>query len=149
VRKPSTLLLDRLLPRKLHQKGEEEQAVSLGQKGSLTGQHVEDNGGQEGETIPIVVNTPVTLGSIDSSYLVHYPLYPKKRPPTKYDISLQLEYQSYEGTYVQVKLAKKENPYTQPKHAGIDKRFWSLFHYSFYSSVCLSKPRIRNMQWVD
>jgi hypothetical protein len=92
-------------------------------RGSLTGQHVEDNGGQEGKTIPIEVNAPVSLGEIDSSYLVHYPLFPKKRPPTKYDSSLQLEYQSFEGTYVQVKLAREENPYTQPKHAGIDKRF--------------------------
>jgi hypothetical protein len=104
-----------------------------GGRGSLTRQHVEDNGGQEGKTITIVVNAPVRLGKIDSSYLVNYPLFPKKRPPTKYDNSLQLEYQSFEGTYVQVKLAREENPYTQPKHAGIDKRFWSLFHYSFYS----------------
>jgi hypothetical protein len=116
-----------------------------GGRGSLTGQHVEDNGGQEGKTIPIEVNTAVRLGESDSSYLVHYPLFPKKRPPTKYDSSLQLEYQSYEGTSVQVKLAREENPYSQPKHAGIEKMFWSLFHYSFYPSVCLSKPRIRKM----
>jgi hypothetical protein len=54
-----------------------------GGRGSLTGQHVEDNGGQEGKTIPIEVNVPVSLGEIDSSYLVHYPLFPKKRPSTK------------------------------------------------------------------
>jgi hypothetical protein len=89
----------------------------------LTGQHVEDNGSQEGKTIPIEVNAPVSLGEIDSSYLVNYPLFPEKRPPTKYDSSLQLEYQSFKGTYVQVKLAREENPYTQPKHARIDKRF--------------------------
>jgi hypothetical protein len=65
-----------------------------GGRGSLTGQHVEDNGGQEGKTIPIEVNIAVRLGEIDSSYLVHHPLFPKKRPPTKYDSSLQLEYQS-------------------------------------------------------
>jgi hypothetical protein len=59
-----------------------------GGKGSLTGQHVEVNGGQEGKTIPIEVNVPMSLGEIDSSYLVHYPLFPKKRPPTKYDSSL-------------------------------------------------------------
>jgi hypothetical protein len=115
----------------------------------LTGQHVDDNGGREGKTIPIAVNALVSLGEIDSCYLVHYPLFPKKRPPTMYDSSLQLEYQSFEGAYVQAKLAMEKNPYTQPKHAGIEKRFWSLFHYSFYSSVCLSKPRIRKMQWVD
>jgi hypothetical protein len=33
VSKPSTLLSGRLLPRKLHQKGGEEQAVSLGAEG--------------------------------------------------------------------------------------------------------------------
>jgi hypothetical protein len=120
-----------------------------GDRGSLTGQHLEDNGGREGKTIPIEVNKTIRLGEIDSSYLVHSPLFPKKRPPTKYDSSLQLEYQSYEGTSIQVKLAREENPYSQPKHVGIDKRFWSLFHYSFYSSVCLSKPRIRKMQLVD
>jgi hypothetical protein len=120
-----------------------------GGRGSLTEQHVEDNDDQEGKTISIEVNVPVSLGEIDSSYLVHYPLFPKKRPPTKYDSSLQLEYQSYEGTSVQVKLAREEYPYTQPKQAGIDKRFRSLFHYSFYSFVCLSKPRIRKMKWVD
>jgi hypothetical protein len=58
-----------------------------GGRGSLTGHHVDDNGGQEGKTIPIAVNTPVSLGEIDS-YLVHYPLLPKKRPPTKYDSSM-------------------------------------------------------------
>jgi hypothetical protein len=79
-----------------------------GGRGSLTGQHVGDNSGQEGKTIPIEVNTTVRLGEIDSSYLVHYPLFPKKRPPTKYDSSLQLEYQSYEGTYVQVILPGKK-----------------------------------------
>jgi hypothetical protein len=63
-----------------------------GGRGSLTGQHVEDNGGREGNTIPIEVNITVKLGEIDSSYLVHYPLFPKKRPPTKYDSSLLLEY---------------------------------------------------------
>jgi hypothetical protein len=129
-------------------RGREGGSISEG-RGSLTGQHVDDNGGQEGKTISIVVNTPVRLGEIDSSYLVHYPLFPKKRPPTKYDSYLQLEYQSFEGTYVQFNLAGEENPYTQPKHAGIDKRFWSLFHYSFYSFVCLRKPRIRKMQWVN
>jgi hypothetical protein len=30
-----------------------------GGRGSLTGQHVDDNGGQEGKTIPIEVNTTV------------------------------------------------------------------------------------------
>jgi hypothetical protein len=33
-----------------------------GGRGSLTGQHVEDNGGREGKTIPIEVNTTVRLG---------------------------------------------------------------------------------------
>jgi hypothetical protein len=37
-----------------------------GGRGSLTGQHVDDNGGQEGKTIPIEVNTTVRLGEIDS-----------------------------------------------------------------------------------
>jgi hypothetical protein len=72
---------------------------------------------------------------------VHYPLFPKKRPPTKYDSSLQLEYQSYEGTSVQVKLVREENPYSQPKHAGIDKRFWSLFHYSFLLICVFEKAK--------
>jgi hypothetical protein len=85
----------------------------------------------------------VKLGEIDSSYLVHDPLFPKKRPPTKYDSSLQLEYQNFEGTSVQVKISREENPCSQPKHEGIDKRFWSLFHYSFFSSVCLRKHGIR------
>jgi hypothetical protein len=52
-----------------------------GGRGSLTRQHVDDNGGQEGKTIPIEVNTTVRLGEIDSSNLVHYPLFPKKRHP--------------------------------------------------------------------
>jgi hypothetical protein len=58
-----------------------------GGRGSLIGHHIEDNGGKEGKTIPIEVNAPVKLGEI-ASYLVHYPLFPKKRPPTKYDSSL-------------------------------------------------------------
>jgi hypothetical protein len=120
-----------------------------GGRGSLIGQHPNDNGGRQGKTIPIEVTAAVKPGEIDSSYLVHYTLFPKKNPPTKYDSSLQLEYQNYEGTSVQVKLARGENPYSQPKHARMDKRFWSLFHYHFYSSVCLSKPRIRKMEWVD
>jgi hypothetical protein len=37
-----------------------------GGRGSLTGQHVDNNGGQEGKTIPIEVNTTVRLGEIDS-----------------------------------------------------------------------------------
>jgi hypothetical protein len=52
-----------------------------GGKGSLTGQHVEDNGGKEGKTILIEINAPVQLGEIDSSYLVHYPLFPRRGHP--------------------------------------------------------------------
>jgi hypothetical protein len=94
-----------------------------GGRGSLVGQHPEDNGGRQGKTIPIEVTAAVRPGEIGSSYLVHYSLFPKKKPLTKYDSSLQLEYQNYEGTSVQAKLARDENPYSQPKHAGIDKRF--------------------------
>jgi hypothetical protein len=81
-----------LLPRNQHPRGAEILAAFRGGRGSLTGQHVEDNGGREGNTIPIEVNITIKLGEIDSSYLVHYPLFPKKRPPTKYDTSLLLEY---------------------------------------------------------
>ena len=62
---------------------------------------------------------------------------------------MTLEYQNYEGTITQVKLARAQNPYSSPKFVAIDKRFWSLFHFNFYSIVLLSRNKIIKMQWVD
>jgi hypothetical protein len=50
---------------------------------------------------------------------------------------LQLEYQNFEGTSVQFKIAREENPYSQPNHAGIDKRFWSLSLFLLF--ICVFK----------
>ena len=120
-----------------------------GGRGSGVGAHVEDNGGSEGKSIPIDVPAAVKPGEAETSYLVHYRGHPKKKPPTKYDNSVTLEYQNYEGTTFLVRTAREENPYLLPKLAAIDRRFWSVFHFNFYSTVLLSKNKIRKMQWID
>ena len=111
--------------------------------------HITDNGGTEGKTIPIFIGSPPRLGEIDDSYLVHYKKNPTKRAPTKYDPSVHLDFQNYDGLGTQVKRARQQNPYASPKFAAIDFRFWSVFHYNFYSSVILNKNKIIQMKWVD
>ena len=110
-----------------------------------------DNGGAEGKTIPVEVTKAIKLGEMDDSYMVYYTRRSNvtKKPPTKYDNSVHLEFQSYDGVGIEVKKAREQNPYASPRLAAIDFRFWSVFHYNFYSSVILNKNKITPMKWVD
>jgi hypothetical protein len=110
---------------------------------------VVDNGGSEGKTIPVEVTCAIPIGELDTSYLVHHRGNPKKRPPTKYDNSFTFEHRNYEGLATQVKIAREENPYVSPKLTAIDYRFWSVFHFQFYSSVLSGKNNIIAMKWID
>jgi hypothetical protein len=62
-----------------------------GGRGSGSAAHVEDNGGTEGETIPIELEDDMLLGEIDSTYLKYHKVLLKRHPPpnmtTQYTLS--------------------------------------------------------------
>jgi hypothetical protein len=119
-------------------------------RGAIVRPQVEDNGGTKGKSIPISICTPPRVGQLDDYYLEHFRgRNPVKRPPTKYDSTVHIDNQSNDGLGTQVKLAREENPYLNPKCVAIDYRFWSPFHFNFYKSVILNKNKIMSMQWVD
>jgi hypothetical protein len=85
-----------------------------GGRGSRSVDHVEDNGGTEGKTIPIELEDDMLLGEIDSTYLKYHKALLRRRPPTKYDNSVYIEHHNYDGVGYLVKKAREENPYVNP-----------------------------------
>jgi hypothetical protein len=118
-------------------------------RGSGSGQHVEDNGGTEGKTIPIVIDDSTKLGEIDTTYHKYCKYTPKRRQPTKYDSFASFEQDNYDASGVQVKRSREENPYLLPKYSTIDYHFSSIFHFNFYGTALVNKSKIIKMKWVD
>jgi hypothetical protein len=110
---------------------------------------VKDDGGTEGKTIPIELESPPRLGEIDKNYIKSFRGNPTKRAPTKYDHAYQIHHETYDGLGVQVKIVREENPYLHARCAAIDYRFRSPFHYDFYNSVIRKKGKILVMKWID
>jgi hypothetical protein len=48
-----------------------------------------------------------------------------------------------------LKKTREENPCESHKLAAIDYRFWSVFHFQFYSFVPSGKNKIVAMKWID
>jgi hypothetical protein len=58
---------------------------------------VRDDGGTEGKTIPIEIESPIRLGEIDNNYIKSFRGNPTNRAPTKYDHAYHIHHETYDG----------------------------------------------------